>query len=543
MSWWPTTGVGDGAAARGGSSRLSAHHHQDEHADLLHRLHTLERDRGFGLAGQEHEARALERAAADAGCEVLRARAQLVVADVLQAAGRARESLELVVSAGETARRHEDAELLARVHFLQFVLHLLAGNVVEARRHGLLSVETLPESAPGWLRAEHLLALTVVLDDAAHSRSDVFVELDRLARAEQDKRWEVFTANNRAWWLLLDGDVTGALALVAQLRHLSARHGIVLRQADLDTIACIELADGRPDDALRTVREAVGTADRTTTQADHLVLVILTLCSVLRALGRTDDAERELTRARDLAAARQLPGLLADVEALQAGLFADRGQWEAAYRAQLRHDAARRALQEAQDATRVLLAQAEYDARTARRDRDHYKLLAHTDALTGLPNRRAAQVHLEGLLADGPAADLSVFLLDVDHFKAVNDTFSHEVGDAVLQQFAEVLRSSGERIGAFAGRLGGEEFVVAFTGSAEEAEQAAESLRRAVAERDWSDLCPGAPVTVSIGLAGVREGHTTFSALLSAADRRLYAAKRAGRNRVVTRGSGIAARS
>jgi diguanylate cyclase (GGDEF)-like protein len=511
-----------------------------DHADLLRRLHALERDRGFGVRGQGSEAWALVRAATAAGCEVLRARATLVQADVLQATGRTGEALDLVTAAEETARRHDDAELRARVHFLKFTLHVVAGNLTEAWRHGLLSVETLPDAAPGWLRAEHLLALTVVLDDVEHSRSEVFAELTRLARAESDRRWELFTLNNRAWWALQDGDLAAALTLVAQLRSLSERHGIALRHADLDTIACVELADGRPADALRTVRAALARGDGNTSQADHVVLVQLTLCAVLRALGRPAEAEEELARARDLATDRDLPGMLADVEAFQARLFADRGQWEDAYRARLRHDEARQALHAVQESTKVLLAQAEYDARSARRDRDHYKLLAHTDALTGLPNRRAAQDHVEGLLGGAASGDVCLFLLDVDHFKHVNDTFSHEVGDAVLVGFADVLRRHvSDRPGSFAARLGGEEFVVVLVGAAPEADRVAESLRVAVADRDWSGLCPGAPVTVSIGTAAVREGHATFSALLSAADRRLYVAKRAGRNRVATGTAGV----
>jgi len=126
-------------------------------------------------------------------------------------------------------------------------------------------------------------------------------------------------------------------------------------------------------------------------------------------------------------------------------------------------------------------------------------------------------------------------LIDVDHFKQVNDRFSHGVGDEVLRQLASIMRANC-RQRELAARLGGEEFVV-IVESADEADIArvAERLRAAVERFDWSSVRAGLQVTVSVGVARPSEV-AAGPELLAVADRRLYAAKRAGRNRVVVEG-------
>jgi diguanylate cyclase (GGDEF)-like protein len=162
-----------------------------------------------------------------------------------------------------------------------------------------------------------------------------------------------------------------------------------------------------------------------------------------------------------------------------------------------------------------------------RRRAEDFARQASEDALTGLPNRR----EVDRLLAQQPLA-VSIALIDVDHFKQVNDRFSHAVGDAVLRQLASIMRTSC-RPRDLAARLGGEEFVVIYHETAG-VEGAAERLRREVEGFDWGLVAPGLEVTVSIGVARSTEA-AEGSQLLSLADQRLYEAKRAGRNRVVAR--------
>lgn len=157
--------------------------------------------------------------------------------------------------------------------------------------------------------------------------------------------------------------------------------------------------------------------------------------------------------------------------------------------------------------------------------------LASTDALTGLSNRHALYPMLDGLLAL-PAAEDGVcgtlLLIDVDHFKRVNDRLGHAAGDDVLRQLAACLRAH-LREGDLLGRWGGEEFLVGLPAvRGGEALLVAERLRRMVAE---AHLGPGDGVTVSVGVSSALAGDT-LEACVSRADAALYQAKRQGRNRV-----------
>jgi diguanylate cyclase (GGDEF)-like protein len=124
-----------------------------------------------------------------------------------------------------------------------------------------------------------------------------------------------------------------------------------------------------------------------------------------------------------------------------------------------------------------------------------------------------------------------VAALDVDHFKRINDTHGHAVGDAVLQQLAQLLRHR-LRSADLLARTGGEEFLAVLVGSTpQQAAEICERLRLAVAEHDWAAITPGLAVRISVGIAG---GTPPLAAdtLLNRADHALYAAKRGGRNRV-----------
>lgn len=150
----------------------------------------------------------------------------------------------------------------------------------------------------------------------------------------------------------------------------------------------------------------------------------------------------------------------------------------------------------------------------------------YRDPLTHLPGRPALLRAMESWIARGPVA---VMLVDLDGFKAVNDTYGHAAGDAVIQRAARDLRES-IRTGDLVGRWGGEEFVVlALTASAEEAWMVAERIRSRLAQA-------AAPaVTASLGVAMSQPGENV-EAVLERADQALYAAKRAGRNRTALAG-------
>jgi two-component system cell cycle response regulator len=158
--------------------------------------------------------------------------------------------------------------------------------------------------------------------------------------------------------------------------------------------------------------------------------------------------------------------------------------------------------------------------------------MALTDPLTGFYNRRYLLRHLGGLLASSQA-NLAVMMIDVDHFKAINDRYGHAVGDAALQAVAETLR---RRMRAFdsISRYGGEEFVVVMPGAgAADAMAAAERLRAAIEAMRFAPV-PGAAhrLTISVGVALATGGADSPELLLRAADLAMYRAKQAGRNRV-----------
>lgn len=162
---------------------------------------------------------------------------------------------------------------------------------------------------------------------------------------------------------------------------------------------------------------------------------------------------------------------------------------------------------------------------------EEVRRLSMTDDLTGLYNRRhlLARLQEEFTRAQRYGTPLSVLLLDVDHFKAINDTLGHAAGDRVLQAVAQALRSN-LRESDLCGRHGGEEFLVGLPSTGlHQALIVADKIRKAVAALDVPEL-NGRTVTVSVGVAS---GEASLEALLETADRRMYEAKHGGRNQVV----------
>jgi diguanylate cyclase (GGDEF)-like protein len=168
-----------------------------------------------------------------------------------------------------------------------------------------------------------------------------------------------------------------------------------------------------------------------------------------------------------------------------------------------------------------------------RRDRDLARRLADLDPLTGLYNRRAWSERLLALEAQmrRQGRPLSLLFLDLDRFKQLNDRLGHDAGDAALRAMAGIMRSE-LREQDEVGRYGGEEFVVALPeADSAHALQAAERIRRHLHHRARLEV-GGATPTASIGVATLQPGEGLAS-LISRADAAMYAAKAAGRNRVV----------
>ena len=170
--------------------------------------------------------------------------------------------------------------------------------------------------------------------------------------------------------------------------------------------------------------------------------------------------------------------------------------------------------------------------RRTREELDNQELLAHTDELTGLYNRRCLNEQLGKFIerAGSTGNALAVILLDLDEFKPVNDTLGHPVGDTVLVEAARLIRSSVRRADLPC-RIGGDEFAVVLVDiDQEQAFRRAESIRTGISDADLPKGHSGIRVTASIGVAPYRPGDSPED-LIKRADEQLYVAKEAGRNR------------
>ncbi|PZO47785.1 MAG: PleD family two-component system response regulator [Alphaproteobacteria bacterium] len=280
---------------------------------------------------------------------------------------------------------------------------------------------------------------------------------------------------------------------------------------------------------IKSIKAALGVEHRVTVMGQDEAEGPPDLC-VVSMTARSFDGFRVIARMRSGEATRHLP-ILAVVEpddkqranrALELGA----------------HDIIGRPIDEEElvARARTLMRRKRYmDALRHRLDQSLE--LAITDQLTGLYNRRFLMGQLTPLAqrAQCGGEAVSIMVVDIDHFKRLNDTYGHDVGDAVLRDFA-VRLGTNTRPSDFACRMGGEEFVVIMPRTTGDIGcLAAERLRRSVCGSPFVAPGLGHPieVTVSIGVAASEESDESVDALLKRADEALYEAKNAGRNRVV----------
>jgi len=159
--------------------------------------------------------------------------------------------------------------------------------------------------------------------------------------------------------------------------------------------------------------------------------------------------------------------------------------------------------------------------------------IAYTDELTGIPNRRHFMERAEFKFDQTVASNgtIAVLMIDIDHFKNVNDTYGHACGDEVITATAKVVSTSLSSYKGICGRLGGEEFgLIHFDSSVAQSEKLAHTIRSTLAEISFRYDNHSFSVTVSIGVAVCDDAESTLTHLLKLADDALYASKRAGRN-------------
>jgi two-component system, cell cycle response regulator len=270
-------------------------------------------------------------------------------------------------------------------------------------------------------------------------------------------------------------------------------------------------------------------------EGDSLPECLLTLAEIQAATGRAAEAGASLDEVARLCEQRGLAAVAARVHQARAEWHAAAGRFREAYAEYKLFHERSEALHSVQREARANAMQAVYETEEARRISESFREMAHRDALTGLFNRRHVDERLAAMVAYARRSGepLSVAIVDLDHFKRINDTLSHATGDLVLREIGALL-SRFVADGESAARLGGEEFVLLLPGTAAEAARArCEELAGWIRGADWRAVTGDLPVTTSIGVTTYEGGPASPSDVLAQADDRLYAAKRAGRDRVV----------
>jgi len=348
-------------------------------------------------------------------------------------------------------------------------------------------------------------------------------------------------------------------------------------------LATVANATGDSRRALDTLRRADALREQT---ADARLSAHIELARgiALHRLGRLEESEASLKQAMEVFRQADALGDLSITYAELARVQAEMGNWRAAYDTQGLHKAASDKLLSNQLDQRFATLKVEFDTTAKeqenalllreneanekaliqerrarrlqavtialtvllavslawlaihqRRSTLRMRALAHTDELTGVPNRRDVLTRLEDLLRRPGEPPCSVLIVDIDHFKSINDHHGHPMGDEVLKSIAREIRDA-VRAPAFFGRLGGEEFLIVLPNTLlDGAVPAAERFREQISSVDTTRWFPARRrVTASIGVTVSTPGVCTSSAMLMRADSALYAAKRGGRNCVRT---------
>ncbi|UXY16035.1 diguanylate cyclase [Chitiniphilus purpureus] len=279
---------------------------------------------------------------------------------------------------------------------------------------------------------------------------------------------------------------------------------------------------------------------------------LLALGQLAERQGDSATAERDLLRAAMLADTLSTPRLNSDIHFALSQLYEVRGDmthatahyleyhthYQRANGRDRRGGVSNRRLAAIEMRLKLLTSEIELSQLRQESDAGRERMLqleqaAYRDALTGVHNRRALTDYLPDLLsaAEQTHTPLSMLLIDFDHFKQVNDEFSHAIGDAVLREAARLFSQTLTPEDLLL-RYGGEEFALVLPhADQQQAVDTAEALRLRVAAFDWELLAPGLVVTISVGCAQFHPGDNT-EILLSRADLALYLAKRSGRDRV-----------
>jgi diguanylate cyclase (GGDEF)-like protein len=488
---------------------------------------------------------------------------------------------EQAVSIAQSLR---DDEMLAGGLFSRGYLLGLQGDYAHAladlrRSEALFDKLKMPMHA---LTAMNSIAITYNRMGDSLQAQDIFTRSLATQRAAGMRREQAVTqhnlgrvAENLRQWDRARAAFNESLSFSRELGYVRGE-GYALRG-----LANVEIALGHPDAALKTLEDATRAQQRSP-DARLGALIALARGEAMHSLGSVRDARTELTAALETFRKAESQGDLATAYDQLASIDADLGDWRRAYQWKdaakntteqlLRNQIDQRfatlkvefdtvekekenlALQETNAANQLALGETQRAqklqvaviALTAllavllatlaihqRRSSLRMRQLAMTDELTEVPNRRAVLGLLAPYISDAAGRSVALMILDIDHFKSINDEHGHPAGDAVLRAVATRLRACLVEPNFF-GRIGGEEFLIVIPDcSVERAIAVAEELRLEICGIDTTILFAALrTITASIGVTLSAPGDST-SAVLQRADAALYRAKRSGRNCVV----------
>jgi diguanylate cyclase (GGDEF)-like protein len=492
------------------------------------------------------------------------ARARALQGAVSLHRGDLRSALDLVVDAERYAERTNDLVSRVEVAALKGQVSFFTGSYAEALSHAERSVALSDQAGDDDLRMYARRATCLVFGNVGVRDLEERVRGLLALTIESGNRWEeTISRNDLACYYQETGNLAAAEREIECALEVaetvtppySFAMGLVY-----STRADIRLLGGRPAEALADAERAVALLTANA-EANPYVLGVTVRAEVQArmALGQFDDAQQSGEGALTWLGDR-VPQIRSHILSTLATELRAAGRVEAAYdalarsaelereafrelselqlsleRATLETSAARLESDELAAKNRELAqAHAELVLRTSQLEalRDQLRDQADRDWLTGLHNRRYLARELERPTPDRLAAPVTLAVLDLDHFKSINDGFGHAAGDQVLVRVAglllDVLRETDIVV-----RSGGEEFLVLMPATDARAGRAGcERIRQAVEGEAWERIAPGLRVTASVGVASTH-APSDLEAVVNLADQRLYDAKRAGRNCVI----------
>ncbi|MCR2807666.1 sensor domain-containing diguanylate cyclase [Paenibacillus soyae] len=439
------------------------------------------------------------------------------------------------------AVEHSNNVILSRSFRQLSNFFLRVGDASSALECALSSLEYLPSESLPQTRGHHLMALAVALNhNGEHGESRRrYEEVLEIDESTQHVQQALYALNNMAYTQYKIGDMKEASCLLSRMLELVQKHELSLYAFQLDTIARIKMSTGKTGEAVSLLEPLMGKYAEGQLQGDVFMFFEsqITLLEAYRQLGEYDRAQDLLHRVKPLCEEHGAAGYTVKIKLEQAELYAAKGRYKEAYEEYRDYHESWEKLRSEERESRARILHTVFETEEARRRSEQYREMANRDPLTGMYNRRFIDAYADTLLNPLESErEITAILIDLDHFKRINDTLSHEAGDAVLVQLAKLLDAAAIDP-AKAARLGGEEFLILCPGfDAAKGLEFAERLCELIRTSNWSSIIGELPVTASIGVSTAYTGRTTRAALFAEADRRLYLAKSRGRNCVVATG-------